>query len=564
MNVQNAAPQPSPTSAPEEPFLDLVGIAVPIVQAPMAGSATPRLAAAVSDAGGLGGLGLGTVGVDDARRQIREAHALGVRHLNVNFFLHDTPPRTRARDVAALAGAKRVARTLEVAVEVGTDAPFEPFGPDMLEMTLHERPSVVTFHFGVPDPATVAALHEREIVIGVSATTADEAVAVEQASCDFVIAQGAEAGGHRGQFAPAMDAAAVGTFALVPQIADAVKIPVVAAGGIADGRGLVAARALGASAVQVGTAFLLCDEAAVAPGHRRAILESSGHDTVVTSALSGRPARAIRTDAIVALEAEAPPTDFPIQFSVTAGIRSADVADRPTAAMWAGQAAPLARQESAGDVIRRLVREAAAVHGGMGRPHWMEESTSRFEPRSDVPQSGVDVSRQLQGFIDDIRQALKDSAPVEATEAILRKIAVQATPDWCAVPEGVAERLLHHEPECTVYLLSGAPGVRFCPHEHTVAVSTLVLQGQETNVWYRELDDGSVRRAGSTTSAEGAVGHMKSDVIHAVEYRSADRPLSLHVYHGDLLNASRRMWSIDGSNPRPYDQDEYDEMTIGL
>ncbi len=538
-----------------EPFLDLVGIAVPIVQAPMAGAATPQLAAAVSDAGGLGGLGLGTVGVSDARRQIREARALGARHLNANFFLHHTPSSARPRNAVALAGAERAARSLGVTVESGATAPFEPFGPDMLEMVLHERPSVVTFHFGVPDRATVAALHERGIVIGVSATTADEALAVEQASCDFVIAQGAEAGGHRGQFNAAMDATSVGTFALVPQIADAVRIPIVAAGGVADGRGLVAARALGAVAVQVGTAFLLCDEAAVASGHRRAILESSGHDTVVTAALSGRPARAIHTDAIVALEAEGPPTDFPIQLSVTAGIRSADLAGRPTAAMWAGQAASLARQERAGDVVSRLVREAAAISHRMGRQR---------APRSEALSSGVDIAEDLESFIDDIRHALKDNSPDVATEAVLRKIAVQAIPNWCTVPEGVAERLVHHEPGFTVYALSGAVGVRFCPHEHTIAVSTLVLSGQETNVWYRELDDGSVEAAGSTTSAEGEVGHMDSDVIHAVEYRSTERPLSLHVYHGDLLNAARRMWNVDGSNPRPYTQDDYDQTCAEL
>ena len=132
------------------------------------------------------------------------------------------------------------------------------------------------------------------------------------------------------------------------------------------------------------------------------------------------------------------------------------------------------------------------------------------------------------------------------------------------VPDGVAEHLLHHEPAFTVYALAGAAGVRFCPHEHTIVVSTLVLCGQETNVWYRELDDGSVERIGSTTSAEGAVGYMTSDVIHAVEYRSPERPLSLHVYHGDLSNAARRMWSIDGSTPRPYSQEVDDRMAVGL
>jgi predicted metal-dependent enzyme (double-stranded beta helix superfamily) len=149
-----------------------------------------------------------------------------------------------------------------------------------------------------------------------------------------------------------------------------------------------------------------------------------------------------------------------------------------------------------------------------------------------------------------------------ATEAVLRRIGLQGVPEWCHVPDGVAELLLHHEPAFTLYALSGAAGFRFCPHEHKMAVSTLVLRGEETNVWYRELDDGSVETVGSTTSTTGEVGHMESDVIHAVEYRSSERPLSLHVYHGDLSNAARRMWSIDGSNPRPYTDDDYDQMTV--
>lgn len=340
---------------------ELLGITAPILQAPMAGATTPELAAAVSEAGGLGGLGLGAATVGDARRQIRDVFSLGARRLNVNFFLHDTPQSGPGRHTAALAGADQVAGDLGIAASGGTTPPFQPFGADMLGMVLEERPSVVTFHFGVPDAQIVAALHERGIAVGVSVTTPSEAMIVEQAKCDFVIAQGAEAGGHRGQFDPAEDRGMIGTFALVPQVVDAVRIPVVAAGGVADGRGLIAALALGAEAVQVGTAFLLCEEASVSNVHRRSISDSSGTDTVVTTALSGRPARALRTDAITALESASSPTDFPVQFAVTAAIRSARLTDRPTEAMWAGQSAPLARRELAGAVVRRLVQEAAAI-----------------------------------------------------------------------------------------------------------------------------------------------------------------------------------------------------------
>lgn len=190
----------------------------------------------------------------------------------------------------------------------------------------------------------------------------------------------------------------------------------------------------------------------------------------------------------------------------------------------------------------------------------MSSSNLTDDPRPiDVVEAG-----NLERFINDIRRALQDDAPVAATEAILANIGSQEIPDWCVVPDGVAEQLLHHEAAFTVYALSGTPGVRFCPHEHTIAVSTLVLDGEETNVWYRELADGSVEAVDRATSAAGDLGHMDSDVVHAVEYRSTDRPLSLHVYHGDLLNADRRMWNVDGSHPRPYNQEDYDRMTVEL
>lgn len=172
-----------PISGSEQAFLDLVGVEVPIVQAPMAGATTPQLAAAVCAAGGLGGLGLGAVGASDARRQIRTAHALGARPLNVNFFLHE-PPRSDG-STEAVAAAERVARALGVsrsASDVSVGAPFDRFGPAMLDMVLEERPSVITFQFGVPDLTTVHALHQHDIVIGVSATTVDEALAVERAA----------------------------------------------------------------------------------------------------------------------------------------------------------------------------------------------------------------------------------------------------------------------------------------------------------------------------------------------------------------------------------------------
>lgn len=357
---------------PQSPFTDAVGLTHPILQAPMAGAATPELAAAVSRAGGLGGLGLGLSGPDGVHRDIREARRRGATPLNANFFVHEPPVRSPDRERAAVRTLAALADELGVHDRPAPSVPFAPFDDDVLRAVVDERPEVVTFHFGTPPARAMSALHAASVLVGSSATTVAEARLVEQAGCDFVIAQGAEAGGHRGSFASPFDCSLIGTLALVPQVVDAVSVPVVAAGGISDGRGIVAAMALGASAVQVGTAFLRCPEADVDDIQRQLMAQGAPEDTTVTSAVSGRPARAFRNRLIDIVEAAGADAraDYPVQFTVTGPLHIASERAGVTTAlaMWAGQGFPLAREEPAGLVIDRLVRGAEAALRRVARP----------------------------------------------------------------------------------------------------------------------------------------------------------------------------------------------------
>ncbi len=340
-------------------FTDRLGLEIPLLQAPMAGAATPELAASVSRAGGLGGLGLGTASPSDASRLIQAARALGASRINANVFLHAKPMRDEALERSALEPLKPLARSLGASEPPPLREPFGTFGPEMLEMLLDQQPEVVTFHFASPETDVVEQLHSVGIVIGGNATTVTEAQDLASNGCDFVIAQGAEAGGHRGTFKPSVDESRIGTFSLVPQVVDAVDIPVVAAGGISDGRGFAAALLLGASAVQVGTAFLRSPEAAITPGHRSALENRRAEDVTVSYAFSGRPARAFRNELSAALR-DSPDgiAEFPVQFVATAPLRSVSQPDHETEAMWAGQSFPLTQSGDAEEITRRLATEA--------------------------------------------------------------------------------------------------------------------------------------------------------------------------------------------------------------
>jgi nitronate monooxygenase len=342
-------------------FTALLGIEHPIVQAPMAGLSTPALVAAVSDAGGLGSLGAAALGPDELVQQARAVRELTDRPFNLNFFCHEAPT------LDAATAARERERLAPLYEELALGEPPEPFVPPLafdaarLDAVLQIRPAVASFHFGLPGPAAVDALHEAGCLILSSATTVAEAEDLADRGADVVIAQGAEAGGHRGSFRVAGDDGPVGTLALVPQVVDAVEVPVIAAGGISDGRGLAAALALGAAGAQLGTAFLACPEAAVHPLHRAALRSARAEDATITRAFSGRPARALRNRAVE--EAGDEPLAFPAQFSMTAplGLAAAQQGSPDFLALWAGQAAPLAVELPAAELVSRIAREAERV-----------------------------------------------------------------------------------------------------------------------------------------------------------------------------------------------------------
>ncbi len=330
----------------------------------MAGATTPELASAVSEAGGLGSLGAAVLSPAELARQVAAFRARVPGPLNLNFFCHE-PPDPGKLDP----GVRGDLRALYQ--ELGLGEPPEPrvppldFDDERLDAVLELRPEVVSFHFGLPADAVMGRLRDAGCRVISSATTVAEAEQLAARGVDAVIAQGAEAGGHRGSFLVEGDEGPVGGFALVPQVVDAVDVPVIAAGGIGDGRGLAAALALGAAGAQIGTAFLACPEAATHALHRGALGSARAEDTTITRAFSGRPARALRNRATETLGAQ--PLPFPAQLSLTAPLGAA-AAERGSAdflAMWAGQAAPLARSMPAGKLIATILAEAESVLAGL-------------------------------------------------------------------------------------------------------------------------------------------------------------------------------------------------------
>ena len=299
---------------PKTDLIELLQIQYPIIQAPMAGPTTPALAAAASNAGALGSLGCAMLDPGQLRDAYAETRRATNGAINLNFFVH-VDPETPADGAA---GMRRRLAPYYTELELGEVPPptltAPAFNPALLEVLLELQPRVASFHFGLPDAGAVEALKAVGSIVLSSATTVAEARALEQAGADAIIAQGYEAGGHRGTFAPPFETGMIGTFALVPQVVDAVGVPVVAAGGIADGRGIAAAFALGASGVQIGTAFLSCPEANVSRLHREALRQAQDRGTRLTRALTGRPARAVVNRYIEEMAAdEDAAAPFPLQ-----------------------------------------------------------------------------------------------------------------------------------------------------------------------------------------------------------------------------------------------------------
>ena len=353
---------------PNRRIEDLLGIELPIIQAPMAGSAFAEMTVAVSEAGGLGSLACALLSAEQLEQQLVQIRQGTRRPVNLNFFCHQPARVDPGRE------RKWKTRLEKYYAELGIDpdAPVPgsgraPFDAATCEAVERFRPEVVSFHFGLPAQELLARVKAAGAKVLCSATSVDEAVWLERQGCDAIIAQGAEAGGHRGVFLTEDVSTQVGTIALVPQIVDAVKAPVIAAGGIGDARGIVAAFALGASAVQLGTACRFCPEAKILPAHRIALRAAKDNETALTNVFTGRPARGIvnrlvREVGPICSDAPA----FPLAGAAVAPLRSKSeaIGSGDFIPLWSGQAARLGRELPAGELTRTLAAEALSLVAG--------------------------------------------------------------------------------------------------------------------------------------------------------------------------------------------------------
>jgi len=346
-------------------LIDLFQIELPILLAPMAGSMDVELAIAVAKAGGLGSLPCAMLDAAKAREQMKEFRTHSQAKVNLNFFCHTPPELSNAREAR---WRERLAPYYrELGIDPAAPVPTSmrlPFNEAFCALVEEMNPGVVSFHFGLPEESLLKRVQAAGCAVVSSATTVAEARWLEAKGTDAVIAQGFEAGGHRGSFSGSPGAGMVGTMALVPQIADAVRLPVIASGGIADGRGLAAAFALGASGAQLGTAFLGCPEATISPLYRARLRSAVDDGTELTRAFTGRPARALLNRYITEM-ADSEPLEFPLQGSLVGPLWQLPSEEARTAFMpvWAGQAASLIRELPAGQLVDELVRQAQSILG---------------------------------------------------------------------------------------------------------------------------------------------------------------------------------------------------------
>ena len=353
-------------------FLQRLQLQHPIIQAPLAGGGdTPELVAAVCNAGALGFIGAAYLEPKQLVEAARAVTAKTSRPFGINLFAPLPAPAFAGNADAA------IQRLSPYFSELGLPSPSLPAKlhsnfAEQFSAVLESGASVFSFTFGLIPADALEALHARGLFVAGTATTVEEAVTLEKAGVDAVVAQGSEAGGHRGTFSGDFERGMVGTISLVPQVADAIDLPVIASGGIMDGRGIAAALALGASAVQLGTAFLTCHESGVPEVYKEAILHAREDQTRVTRAFSGRPARGIVNrfmTEVEAMDGGEVILPFPLQNALTRPLRSvaAKSGRAEFLSLWAGQGVRLARHQSAGELVARLVRETEEVISGLGR-----------------------------------------------------------------------------------------------------------------------------------------------------------------------------------------------------
>jgi nitronate monooxygenase len=344
-------------------LLTRLGVALPIIQAPMAGTSTPALAAAVSNAGALGSIAVGATDAAGAGRMIAELRGLTARAFNVNVFTHRPAKVDAVREAAWLEALRPLFGAFDAQPPAGIGEIYTSFAvdPAMQAALIELAPPVVSFHFGLPPAPVIAALKAAGCVLLATATSLDEAEACRAAGIDALVAQGFEAGGHRGVFDPDAADDRLGVAALTRLLVVRSGLPVIAAGGIMDGQGIAAALKLGAIAAQLGTAFIACPESSADAGHRAALAGPGATRTVMTRAISGRPARCLanRFTAWGEANADLTPPSYPIAYDAGKALNAAAKAAGETGfgAQWAGQAALLARAMPAAELVRVLAAE---------------------------------------------------------------------------------------------------------------------------------------------------------------------------------------------------------------
>ena len=343
-------------------LLERLGLSAPIVQAPMAGVSTPELASAVSNAGGLGSIAVGATDAAGARLMIDAVCAGTDRAFQVNLFVHPKPQPDPDRNAAWLEALRPQFERFGASPPDSLRIIYKSFAEDeaMLELLLDLEPPVVSFHFGLPDQRKIDALKAAGCLLFATATSLAEAHMAENAGIDALVAQGFEAGGHRGMFDPQAQDERLGTFALTRLLATHTSLPIIAAGGIMDGAGIRAALELGAVAAQLGTAFVACPESSADAGYRAALAQAADTGTVMTAAISGRPARCLTNRFTDWAHSDLPPMpDYPIAYDAGKALNTAAKAagEAGFGAQWAGQGAPLSRPMPAAELVATLRRE---------------------------------------------------------------------------------------------------------------------------------------------------------------------------------------------------------------
>lgn len=349
---------------PTTELTKLLDIQLPIIQAPMAGGATTvELVANVSNAGGLGSLGAGYMKPEDIRKAIKKIRNLTDKPFAVNLFIPEQHQATAEQNNFMQSLLEKICRPFMPQMNT-VQPPYSESFEEQMTVILEEKVPIFSFTFGIPEDKWLKKLKSSGILLIGTATTFTEAYQLQEKNIDVIVAQGVEAGGHRGTFLGKVEDALIGNFALIPQFVDQIKIPVIAAGGIMDARGIVAALMLGAVGVQMGTVFLTCSESAIHEKYKQILLATKQDNTILTRAFSGKFARGIKNKFIEKmLPHEAHILDYPIQNALTRQMRSVAAKENLTdyMSMWAGQAAYLCKEISADQLIKELNKDVITL-----------------------------------------------------------------------------------------------------------------------------------------------------------------------------------------------------------